>query len=152
MIVNRGWVPMHLVKRQSRGAGNLAKKQGSKEEEGTMEWSRPQGEVEILGVPTEAEKPRFMSPPHPDPKRLLWMDRSALEAGTNTEGSSPVLVIETTSDDDRSGGAFPATPNTSAVAEFKVTPPVHAGYAATWFGLSGAGIIMTKKLMTRGRG
>lgn len=47
---------------------------------------------------------------------------------------------------------YPAQPPEDAVGEYKLTPLVHAGYAVTWFGLSGAGLIMTRKLVTRGRG
>ena len=46
---------------------------------------------------------------------------------------------------------FPVRPTAETVGEFKVTPATHAGYAVTWFGLSGAGMVMTRKLLTRGR-
>lgn len=46
---------------------------------------------------------------------------------------------------------FPVQPPVEAIGEYKVSPMVHAGYAFTWFGLSGAGIYMTRKLITRGR-
>lgn len=47
---------------------------------------------------------------------------------------------------------YPLQPPVDSVAEFKTTPMIHAGYAATWFGLSGAGLYMTRMLITRGRG
>lgn len=47
---------------------------------------------------------------------------------------------------------WPVQPTASKVGEFKVSPAVHAGYACTWYGLSAAGVYMTKKLITRGRG
>jgi surfeit locus 1 family protein len=46
---------------------------------------------------------------------------------------------------------FPVKPSKETVGEFKVLPSTHAGYAFTWFGLSSAGIFMTRKLITRGR-
>lgn len=102
-------------------------------------------------------EPRFLSPPHneKEPKQLLWMDRKAIEAKTGTVGLSPMLLTETSSPSskDHDGhGAFPVKPCINTVGEFKVLPTTHAGYAFTWFSLSGAGIIMTKKLITKGRG
>lgn len=42
---------------------------------------------------------------------------------------------------------LPACPPADKVGEFKVTSAVHAGYAFTWFGLSTAGIYMTRMLL-----
>jgi cytochrome oxidase assembly protein ShyY1 len=53
------------------------------------------------------------------------------------------------SDDAPASTFFPARASREYVGEFKVTPAVHAGYAFTWFGLSSAGIIMTRKLLSR---
>ena len=47
--------------------------------------------------------------------------------------------------------AFPLQAPVDNVGEYKISPTIHAGYAATWFGLSGAGLVMTRKLFTRGR-
>eukprot|EP00536_Pseudo-nitzschia_multiseries_P003101 jgi/Psemu1/185075/e_gw1.44.110.1 len=46
---------------------------------------------------------------------------------------------------------YPLQPPVASVGAFKTTPSVHMGYAATWFGLSGAGWYMTRKLITKGR-
>merc|ERR1712232_1126917 len=46
---------------------------------------------------------------------------------------------------------FPLRSSKDKVGEYKITPIIHAGYAFTWFGLSSAGVIMTRKLFTRGR-
>ena len=46
---------------------------------------------------------------------------------------------------------FPVQPPLETVGEFKVTPMIHAGYAFTWFGLASAGVVMTRKLITKGR-
>ena len=115
--------------------------------------------------PLYAVEPKYLSPPHDkkNPKQLLWMDRQAIEQKTNTIGISPLLITEThpgemdgNHDDDGKGAyttpTYPIKPCNSTVGEFKVLPSTHAGYAFTWFGLSGAGILMTKRLITRGRG
>ena len=38
-------------------------------------------------------------------------------------------------------------PDIDQAVEFKVSPETHAGYAATWFSLSAAGTILTRKLL-----
>jgi len=144
VLVNRGWVPRQYVKQNAK-------------------WNRPVGVVDVIGVASKTEQPKFLSPPHDakQPKELLWMDRKAIEEKTKTTGLSPLLLTETSNynndgndhdhdhDDDNFG--FPVKPSKETVGEFKVLPSTHAGYAFTWFGLSGAGIFMTKKLITRGR-
>ena len=130
-------------------------------------WSRPRGTVTVTGVETSTEQPKFLSPQHDarTPNRLLWMDRAALEQRTGLNGSGgqgPLLLTETTAvgaaenggDASATAGyvpAFPVKPTAETVGEFKVTPTTHAGYAVTWFGLSGAGMVMTRKLLLRGR-
>ena len=47
---------------------------------------------------------------------------------------------------------WPARPTAEAASEFRISPAVHAGYAFTWYSLSAAGLYMTRKLLTRGRG
>jgi len=138
VIVNRGWIP------RSHVLGNTT-------------WSRPNGEIKLVGIVSKTEQPKFLSPVHSakDPKQLLWFDRKAIEEKTKTTGNHPVLVTEVSTIGDLSDGVAdgpPFKPSKEAVGEFKVTPATHAGYAVTWFGLSGAGVIMTRKLMMRGRG
>jgi cytochrome oxidase assembly protein ShyY1 len=74
------------------------------------------------------------------------MDRIGLDAKTGT--SEAPIVAQTSEQPDEQ---FPISPNASGLGEFKVGPATHAGYALTWFGLSGAGMVMTRKLLTRGR-
>ena len=90
-------------------------------------------------------------------KKLLWMDREAMEEMTNCSSTNdhPPLFVQintTTSATDNNmntkteSKTFPVQPSEEYVGEFKVTPDVHMGYAITWFG-----VIMTRKLLTRGR-
>jgi cytochrome oxidase assembly protein ShyY1 len=90
------------------------------------------------------------------------MDRKAMEEMTNCHADDhpPLFVqINTTTTANTNNNrksepkttTFPVQPNEEYVGEFKVTPEVHMGYAVTWFGLSGAGVLMTRKLLTRGR-
>lgn len=155
ILVNRGWVPMAYVKQQQQANNTNIKP--------SCPWSRPTGTVALVGVETTTEQPKFLSPIHDErnPNQLLWMDRAALEAKTGTVGQNPLLLTETAEvgDIDRAAVAssaaaaptFPVRPSAVTVGEFKVTPATHAGYAVTWFGLSAAGVVMTRKLITRGR-
>jgi cytochrome oxidase assembly protein ShyY1 len=104
-------------------------------------------------------------------RKLLWMDREAMEQMTRcNENQHPPLFVQINTEDNENNNnnhqlttaaaaaaatttrrSYPVRPSQEYVGEFKVTPEVHAGYAVTWFGLSGAGVIMTRKLLTRGR-
>ena len=161
ILVNRGWVPMAYVKQQQQQQQQQSSNGSTKQ---SFPWSRPTGTVALVGVETTTEQPKFLSPIHDErnPNQLLWMDRAALEAKTGTVGQNPLLLTETAEvgDIDRAAVAssaaaaapnFPVRPSAVTVGEFKVTPATHAGYAVTWFGLSAAGVVMTRKLITRGR-
>lgn len=81
------------------------------------------------------------------------MDASALKQVTDSnDEEEPVILQEIRIDDSiTTTTTFPVKPPLETVGEFKVTPMIHAGYAVTWFGLASAGLIMTRKLITRGR-
>ena len=97
-----------------------------------------------------------MSPPHnpKEPRQLLWLDRIAIEKLTDTSGAAPLLLKQTAEGkaNEENDISFPVKPNKETVGEFKVSPSTHVGYAATWYGLATAGVFMTRKLITRGRG
>jgi cytochrome oxidase assembly protein ShyY1 len=85
-------------------------------------------------------------------QKLLWLDRQAIAEMTNCpSGSEPPLFVQIRNGNAGSDTTFPVRSSREYVGEFKVTPEVHVGYATTWFGLSGAGIMMTRKLFSKGR-
>ena len=92
-------------------------------------------------------------------KKLLWMDRPAMEELTSSPSDyHPPLFVEINTDNDTTTDSagdktlqYPVKSTQEYVGEFKVTPEIHAAYAVTWFGLSGAGVLMTRKLLSRGR-
>lgn len=116
-------------------------------------------------------EPRFITPIHDYSKRplqLFWIDGLALKAiaadlytpedlASNNETAMVVQVVEDDGDNKSSDGSnegpllYPLQPPVSSVGNFKTTPATHIGYAATWYGLSGAGLYMTRKLITKGR-
>lgn len=145
VLVNRGWVPRQAVKPQphTQPSTNL--------------WDRPMGIVDVVGVPSKTERPTFISPPHDakNPRHLLWMDRPVMEDKTHTAGLSPLLITEVTEETtpkDNEVWNFPVKPSKKTAGEFRVMPMTHLGYTATWFSLSGMGMIMTRRLIMRGRG
>ena len=87
------------------------------------------------------------------------MDRPAMEELTSSPSNyHPPLFVEINTDDGTTTDAagdktlqYPVKSTQEYVGEFKVTPEIHAAYAVTWFGLSGAGVLMTRKLLSRGR-
>jgi hypothetical protein len=86
---------------------------------------------------------------------------STSSTDSDSDGSvNNIPFVTAVSGSDNGGGTaskalqdivWPVTPTADKVADFKVSPTVHAGYAFTWFGLSGAGLYMTRMLLTRGR-
>ncbi|KAL3773100.1 hypothetical protein ACHAW5_009531 [Stephanodiscus triporus] len=153
--INRGWIPRHYVNNRY---------------EIVTSWERPRGTVTLTAMESNTETGGTFAPPSrleggrrgnggddrrptPECKRLLWMDRRAMEELTSCGADRhPYLFVEIDAVE-RKGAppSFPAKASREFVGEFKVSPGVHAGYAFTWFGLSSAGIVMTRKLLSRGR-
>lgn len=101
-----------------------------------------------------------MTPEHDYSKRplqLFWLDGLALQAIAESDEETRLMVqVLEEKDDDTTKESqhsveYPLRPPISEVANFRTTPAIHVGYAATWFGLSAAGIYMTRKLITKGR-
>jgi len=156
ILVNRGWVPQHYIKQ------SIAWEEDSNQNDSS---------VEIVGVQSTPETPSFFIPKQSTKTKdntLLWMEEEALRNATNTNAmiaSSDqskenklqpplILFVETGNDNSNNDSkiiSFPVKPNAETVGEFKVMPFTHATYAFTWFGLSTAGVIMTRKLITKGR-
>jgi len=158
LLLNRGWIPRHYPEKQ-------------------IPYDHPEGIVDILAVVGKGENPRFMMPPHDwnkTPPRLYWFDQETIEeatgmtedddtnAITNGEDSSSTttkrgILIQVRPNEDEGEEntqkyvSFPVAPPADTVGEFKVAPATHAGYAFTWYGLSLAGVFMTRTLITRGR-
>ncbi|KAL7540339.1 hypothetical protein ACHAXR_011543 [Thalassiosira sp. AJA248-18] len=153
--INRGWIPRHYI---------------SNKNEMITSWDQPKGTIHLMAMESNTETPRMFSPPSRlDSKKaapttnntndqqqtlnkLLWMDRNAMEEIMNpcSKDCHPPLFVELNTNES-TAQKFPVKPTREYVGEFKVTPEIHAGYAVTWFGLSGPGMVMTRKLLRRGR-
>jgi len=175
--INRGWIPKKLVPGADRPHYKNDPVQRAKIDQALREqalapaWNRPRGTVRIEAILSQPEKPRFITPEHDYSKRplqLFWIDGLALKAiaaelytsedlASGAETAMVTQVIEDGDDDgDESGSGdgpllYPLQPPVSSIGNFKTTPATHMGYAATWFGLSGAGLFLTRKLITKGR-
>lgn len=113
-----------------------------------MEWSY---NLSCVIVFLQIVDPRIIAIEHDYSKRplqLFWVDQLALQAIAESEEPIPLLTEVVTEPPQN----YPRPRMLDTVAEFKVTPATHAGYAVTWYGLSAAGVYMTRKLITRGRG
>ena len=86
------------------------------------------------------------------PLQLFWMDAVALQAIAESDHPTELLTQVAASEEEEPPDHYPRLPALESMADFKTTPPIHAGYAVTWYGLSLAGVYMTRKLITRGRG
>ncbi|KAL7518254.1 hypothetical protein ACHAWX_003101, partial [Stephanocyclus meneghinianus] len=155
--INRGWIPRHFINGESKIL---------------HDWEQPRGIVKLMTMESETETPgRFSPPSQLETKqvveysdnlhdfdggtvpKLLWMDRHAISEMTNCpKDHRPPLFVQIKDENyETTHAPYPARSSREHVGEFKVTPEVHAGYAVTWYGLSGAGMVMTRKLLCRGR-
>ena len=97
--------------------------------------------------------PKLITPEHDYGKRplqLFWLDGLALQAIAESDEETMYLLQVQDSENDAT--TYPLKPPMDSVADFKTTPLIHGGYAVTWYGLSAAGVFMTRMLITRGRG
>ena len=139
--INRGWIPRHFIDKDSQIL---------------HPWEQPSGIVTLTAMESQMETAGRFSPPSRLEKstgvqKLLWMDPTAMSEMINSPPDiNPPLFVQI-KDEEETALKYPARSSREYVGEFKVTPEVHAGYAATWFGLSGAGVVMTRKLLRRGR-
>jgi cytochrome oxidase assembly protein ShyY1 len=58
---------------------------------------------------------------------------------------------DTAAKDTAASAVWPLVPTGTALIDGRIHPAVHIGYAVTWYGLCAAGIVMTRRLATRGR-
>mmetsp|Transcript_2746 Transcript_2746/g.3708 ORF Transcript_2746/g.3708 Transcript_2746/m.3708 type:complete len:274 (-) Transcript_2746:135-956(-) len=146
LIVNRGWIPRHLVHHDRRPREYVV-----------PTWDRPDGTVSITCISSNPENPKIVVPEHKlnlDPIELFWMDLKTLREHIKSESSltTPVvlsLVTAVQDEDDGPATSYPVSPPAQHVGEFKTTPIIHAGYATTWYGLATAGLYMTRMLILR---
>ncbi|GMI22396.1 hypothetical protein TrCOL_g248 [Triparma columacea] len=124
-------------------------------------YNRPEGVVDLTAVTSSTEKGGMFSPPpispflkdngRPQPT-LLWLEEGAVRSVSGVdEAKEPRLRVfkEVARGGGGGGGGRRelVRPTAEQAVEFKVGPETHAGYAATWFSLSAAGVIMTRKLL-----
>ena len=170
--INRGWIPHHYINTKNNNEiikswnepTNIVQLMTMESNTETPGMFSPPSRIDY----TTTTKERNNEQPSRTINKLLWMDRTVMEellctTATDLSSSSscinenhpPFFVeINAINDDEKTQQQqlqYPVKPTQEYVGEFKVTPEVHAGYAVTWFGLSGAGIVMTRKLLTRGR-
>jgi len=165
--INRGWIPRNYISKNNeittpwlrpKGTVQLTAMESQTETPKTFSPPSRLDSKDYRRKGNDCERNETVN-------KLLWLDRNAMEEMMNSSSTTapssslhPPLFVEIKSEDDggkkvQGGGPprFPVKPTEEYVGEFKVTPAIHAGYALTWFGLSGAGMVMTRTLLRRGR-
>jgi len=97
-----------------------------------------------------------LHPPRDDEQHTVTEEEDALILLTEMRDDDDKESTTTTTNGSHKNNnnnklTFPLLPPMDKVGEFKISPTIHAGYAVTWFALSSAGLVMTRKLLTRGR-
>jgi surfeit locus 1 family protein len=111
--------------------------------------------VQLVSLRIVAE-PRFLVANHnyrERPVQLYWFDVDAMQQLVQRNDAMLVTSYndnnnqEAGQDDSDSESLLrPVRPTLESLQEFKVSPAIHAAYAFTWFSLSLAGLIMTRRL------
>lgn len=149
VIVNRGWVPRAMVVPDRRTATIASD---------ALQWERPQvTTTDLVAVPARAETPKSLLVAQHDfqcqPPRLFWYDQVAMQAAAGLPLEPPALIVTAVQpsqrDKQQRSQQLPLRPPVERVGDFKVTPAIHVGYATTWYGLSLAGVYMTRMLLRR---
>lgn len=163
VVVNRGWVPRHFgVTSSNLRRGNRPSSMIESASPHFLQWYRPEGSSTITVVRAQPEEPKFLVAEHmleQHPPTLFWFDEETLkhlslsssESGQVTDDALILATQVRPEGDDDLGLEWPLSPPASRVGDFKTTPAVHLGYLVTWYGLSAAGVYMTRLLMRRGR-
>ncbi|GAX23350.1 surfeit locus 1 family protein [Fistulifera solaris] len=145
VLVNRGWVPRAMVVPDRRQSSSNASRSD------LLQWDRPDTVTDLVVVPARAETPKSLLVAQHDfqaqPPRLFWYDQVAMQAAAGLPLQPPSLIV--TAIQNKNQSSLPLRPPVEHVGDFKVTPAIHVGYAATWYGLSLAGVYMTRMLLRR---
>lgn len=148
VLVNRGWVPRAMVVPDRRRSHNNTATTND-----LLQWERPDT-TQLVAVPSRAETPTFswLVPQHDfesQPPRLYWYDPAAMLQAAGVSHKQPSLMVTAVQQQQKQKLQLPLRPSVEHVGDFKVTPATHVGYAATWYGLSLAGVYMTRMLLRR---
>lgn len=154
VMVNRGWIPRFLVHDDRHPNKYLV-----------PFWERPTKEISLTCITTPTEKPRIIVPEHKmngeGIPELLWMDFTTLQEYVKSDSDPDTIMLSLVTavqdeqqeqqDNETSqvNRSFPVAPPLKSLGEFKTSPMIHVGYAATWYGLATAGMVMTRMLILR---
>lgn len=129
MIVNRGWLPRKLLDE------HMARRK--KEDE---------GELSFVGVLRHGEARNAFTPNNdPENRQFFYLDHNELAKAMGVTSADLPVIVDALVTDGETGEItldnFVRKSITSYL-EFYMTPEMHAGYAATWFGCSIAAAVM----------
>jgi cytochrome oxidase assembly protein ShyY1 len=134
--------------------------------------------IHVSASSTFVIEPRFLVANHnyrERPVQLYWFDVDAMQKLVQRPGAVLVTSYRDVDDDNSNsnsngktnqvssgedsgtangpnGPHQPVRPTLGSLQEFKVSPAVHAAYAFTWFSLSIAGLVMTRRLASAASG
>ena len=147
VLVMRGWEPIDGRRKQQRNGRDG--RDYSLPITGTHPC--PTGEVTVATIRVKAENGGMFAPPPISPNTatptLLWLSQKGMADLARMEEERTTVLFKEVRSPDKERTRQLLQPSLEAAVEFKVTPETHVGYAATWFSLSAAGVVMTRKLL-----
>ncbi|CEG49446.1 sodium hydrogen exchanger 3 [Plasmopara halstedii] len=129
VIVNRGWLPRKLL-----------------DEHMIRDKKEDVGDVSLIGVLRHGETKNSFTPDN-DPKNrhFFHLDHKELASAMGVTSADLPVIVDALAVEDEIGEITLdnfVRKNISSYLEFYMTPEMHAGYAATWFGCSIAAAVM----------
>ncbi|KAJ8609416.1 hypothetical protein CTAYLR_009093 [Chrysophaeum taylorii] len=104
-----------------------------------VETTPPKGRVSLVALVDPGEPKRRFSPQNTR-DHILWLERDFLARVLSCE---EILLVQISPSNDH----FPRPRTLAHFQQFPVDPATHLAYAATWFAISFAGAIMTRRLL-----
>lgn len=120
VLLNRGWAPKNA------------------------HYETPRESIRLVAL-VEPGEPKGTFSPINTPQNVLWIETAFISTLLGCPSDSIFLVR--LADDKDGPGEYPIARRAEHFQEFQVQPETHVGYAFTWFAMSLAGALMTRRLL-----
>lgn len=123
VMLNRGWAPKNA------------------------DYETPREAIRLVALVEPGESKGTFSPVN-TPKNVLWIETSFIASLLGCPADA-IFLVRLADDDKDAPMQYPIARRAEHFQEFQVQPETHVGYAFTWFAMSLAGALMTRRLLRR---